>query len=454
MAMPTVQSAGPPAAVVDVPVPAIAAVSGEVRTGSRLAAFRGASWLRLGVCLAFAGPGVMVMLADTDAGSVITAAQSGASFGYRLVLPQLVLIPVLYVVQEITVRLGMVTGKGHGSLIVSNFGQMWGWVSAATLFAACMGALITEFAGVAGAAALAGIPRAASVTAAALFVLVLVLLGGHRRVEYVGIAVGLLELLFIPAALLARPHPAALAVGLARPLLATHGYWTLLAANVGAVIMPWMIFYQQSAVVDKANRGLALRDGLRSARAGTLAGSVATQLIMISIVVATAATIGTGHSGAALHSVGEITVALTPFLGQTGALVLFGMGIIGASLIAALVVALAGAWGVAEVLGWRHSLNDSPAQAIGFYTLSGLALAGGAALVVAAPNLVNLSVSVEVMNACLLPLVLGFLLALERLALPAQLRMRGARLAGTYVLSGLVITLGLYTTVGQLLRIC
>jgi Mn2+/Fe2+ NRAMP family transporter len=93
-------------------------------------------------------------------------------------------------------------------------------------------------------------------TAAALFVLVL--LGADRRVEYVGIAVGLLELLFIPAALLARPHPAALAVGLARPLLATHGYWTLLAANVGAVIMPWMIFYQQ-AHYNTPSAGCSLR---------------------------------------------------------------------------------------------------------------------------------------------------------------------------------------------------
>jgi hypothetical protein len=119
--------------------------------------------------------------------------------------------------------------------------------------------------------------------------------------------------------------------------------------------------------------------------------------------------------------------------------------------VAALVVTLVGAWGISEVLGWRHSLNDSPARAAGFYSLAVAGVLVGGLLVLVAPNLVNLSVDVEVMNACLLPIVLGFLIALERRALPAELRMRGARRSATYALTALVIVFGLVTAVIVLL---
>ncbi|TAN27004.1 MAG: divalent metal cation transporter, partial [Actinomycetota bacterium] len=121
--------------------------------------------------LAVWGPGLVVMLADTDAGSLITAAQSGAKWGYRMVLPQLVLIPILYVVQEMTVRLGIVTGKGHGALIREHFGKGWALLSASTLFLSAIGALLTEFAGVAGVGELFGLPRTLTVPVATAFLI-------------------------------------------------------------------------------------------------------------------------------------------------------------------------------------------------------------------------------------------------------------------------------------------
>lgn len=117
---------------------------------------------------------------------------------------------------------------------------------------------------------------------------------------------------------------------------------------------------------------------------------------------------------------------------------------VGAATVAALVVCLAGAWGISEVLGWRHSLNDRPRQATGFYTVAVAGLCTGAALVLATPNLGRLSVGVEVLNACLLPVVLGFLLALERRTLPSATRMRGARRAVTYTCALAVMAIGLY----------
>lgn len=391
------------------------------------------------------GPGLMVMLADTDAGSVVTAAQSGARYGYKLVLAQLVLIPVLYQVQEITARLGLLTGLGHGALIRRTFGPRWALLSAGTLFAACLGALVTEFAGLAGVGAMVGVPQMWSVILPAAALVLLVLLGRYRRIERIGIAIGALELLFIPAALLAHPSPSALLGGLAHPVDPSGGFLMLLAANVGAVIMPWMVFYQQEATIDRATGEGNILSALRSARWNTALGALATQVVMIAVLVAVAATVGAGRPGASLDSVGAIAAALTPFLGHRNAVVLFGMGMLGAATVAALVVSLAGAWGLAEVLGWRHSLNDSPARARGFYTLAVVAVAAGAGVVLASPNLVALSVDVEVMNATLLPVVLGFLLLLERRAVPADFRMRGLRRVTTYALTGLVIVLGLVT---------
>ena len=196
------------------------------------------------------------------------------------------------------------------------------------------------------------------------------LLGRYRRIEHVGIAVVALELLFLPAALLAHPHVSMVLHDFAHPPHASIAFVTLLGANVGAVIMPWMVFYQQEAVIDKGRHGLNFRSALRAARHDTAFGAVVTQIVMVAVVVASAATLGVTHRGHALNSIGEIANSLTPFLGHRDAVIFFGLGMIGASVVAALVVILAGAWGISEVLGWRHSLNDSPNRAAGFYALA------------------------------------------------------------------------------------
>jgi len=396
------------------------------------------AWLAV---VALCGPGLIVMLADTDAGSVITAAQSGAQWGYRMILPQLILVPVLYVVQEMTVRLGMLTGQGHGALIRESFGRWWALLSASTLFLSSIGALITEFAAVAGVGEMFGISRWVTIPVATTFLIALSLTGSYRRAERIGIAIGLAELAFIPAMLMSRPAPGAVAAGMVSLPLGNSGYLYLLAANVGAVIMPWMIFYQQGAVIDK---GLA-PTSLRGERRATAVGAFATQAIMIAVVVILAATVGRAHPGASLNTVGDISTALRPYLGRVGAEVLFGAGILGASLVAALVASLAGAWGLAEIFGWKHSLNARPSRhSVGFYVVYALTHVAGAILVLASVDLVRLAIDAEVMNAVLLPVVLGFLLALERRALPAEHRMRGFRKYATWGLCLLVMCFGLY----------
>jgi Mn2+/Fe2+ NRAMP family transporter len=302
------------------------------------------------------GPGLVVMLADTDAGSLITASQSGAQWGYRMVLPQVLLIPILYVVQEMTLRLGIITGDGHGALIRKHFGRRWALLSAGTLVLSGIGALITEFAGIAGVGELFGISRWATIPSATVFLLALALTGSYSRVERVGLAIGLAELAFIPAMFLAHPKVHDITHGLTSMPLGNSSFLYLLAANVGAVIMPWMVFYQQSAVIDKK---LSVAT-IRQARADTAFGAFLTQVIMVAVVVSLAATVGTAGSHAPLNTVGQIADALTPFLGSIGGKLLFGLGMLGAALVAAIVASLAGAWGLAEVFGWKHSLNERP----------------------------------------------------------------------------------------------
>ncbi len=387
------------------------------------------------------------MLADTDVGSLVTAAQSGTHFGYRMVLPQVILIPILYFVQEMTIRLGIVTGKGHGALIRERFGRRWALLSAITLFASAVGALLTEFAGVAGVGELFGVPRTLSVPVVAAFLIGVAMTGSYRRAERIGIALGLAELIFIPAMIMAHPNLHAIGHGLIQFPLRNGPYVFLLAANVGAVIMPWMIFYQQGAVIDK---GLSHRH-IRVERRGTAYGSVLTQVIMIVVVITFAATVGLTHPGAVLNTVGQMSSALRPFLGTVGAKVLLGVAVLGAALVAALVASLAGAWGISEVFGWTHTLNERPdRQTAKFYTTYVLAHVLGAMVVLLSVHLISLVIDVEVMNALLLPIVLGFLLALEAKALPDEYRMHGLYRVIATVLCLLVIGFGLYVAPASL----
>jgi Mn2+/Fe2+ NRAMP family transporter len=151
-----------------------------------------------------AGPGLIVAFADTEAGSVTTAATSGAQFGMKLVLLQLLLIVPLFVVQEMTVRLGIVSGKGHAALIRERYGLGWAWISLGTMLLTNFAALVTEFIGIAGAAMVFGLPVLPMVLFAATLLIGIALSGRYKRAEFLALGLCLLELLFIPAALAAQ----------------------------------------------------------------------------------------------------------------------------------------------------------------------------------------------------------------------------------------------------------
>ena len=390
--------------------------------GNSIANTRGGGGNRIARWLAVFGPGLVVMLADTDVGSLVTAGQSGAQWGYRLLLIQVLLMPILYITQELTVRLGIHTGRGHGELICATFGRFWGWVSAAGLAVATAGALLSEFSGVAAVGDLYGVSRYASLPLAAVALIAVVLTGSYRRVERAAIVIGLFEFAFFGVAWYAQPSLGAMASGAVSIPITDTGYLYLCAANIGAVIMPWMVFYQQSAIADKGLRP----EHLAAARADTAVGAIVTQLVMAAVLVACAAVLGGGaDKKVTLDTVGDMAAALTPLLGASGGKLVFSLGVLGAGMVAAIVASLALAWGIGEVAGYRRSLELPPRRAYWFYGVYAVCIAGGAAVIAVAPDLVSLNVGVQVMNALLLPLVLFFLVALAIRALPPGLRLEG-----------------------------
>jgi Mn2+/Fe2+ NRAMP family transporter len=399
--------------------------------------------------LAVLGPGIVVAFADTEAGSITTAATSGAQYGYSLILLQVLLIVPLFVVQEMTVRLGVVTGKGHARLIREHYGLGWTWVSLGTMLVTNVAALVTEFAGIAGAAQIFGVPSQPLVIAAAVLLIVVIFTASYKRAEMFAFALCLVELLFIPAAFAAHPpsHEVVMRGLFGRQPLGDHNYLLLIASNIGAVIMPWMIFYQQSATVDK---GLGLRD-LIFARIDTALGAIATQVIMCAVVITTAATLFVRHIP--ITDAAHAALALEPLVGRFAG-VTFGAALIGASMLGAFVVSLATAWAFGEAFGWRCSLNDGlRAKRFSAFYVACVVLAAGVILI---PNLplVQITIYVEAFNGFVLPIVLGFLLVLinDRRVIGE----RHNRLLGNVITVGLsvvVVALGVWMAVSTIFHV-
>jgi Mn2+/Fe2+ NRAMP family transporter len=403
-------------------------------------------WRKLPFLTVF-GPGLVVMLADTDVGSIITAGQSGVQWGFKLLAVQLILMPVLYVVQELTVRLGVFTGRGHGELIRDSFGPFWGWVSAGGLAIATAGALLTEFSGVAGIGDLYSIPHYVSLPLAAFTLLAIVFTGSYRRVERAAIIIGLFELAFFGVAWAARPDLALMAHQAVQIPVFNAKYEYLVAANIGAVIMPWMVFYQQSAIADKK---LSPSD-FKAARWDTAIGAVITQAVMAAVLIAAAASIAPNAPQATLDTVGQMSQALTPYLGVQFGRAVFSLGVLGAGLVAAIVSSLALAWGLGEVAGYKRSLEYHPFAAKWFYAVYATCVLGGAAIVGIAPNLISLNVDVQVMNAFLLPVVLFFLVRLSIVSLPPASRLQGWYKWVVIVVCGITCVFGVMGGIGGLL---
>jgi Mn2+/Fe2+ NRAMP family transporter len=419
----------------------------RARDQARIAALRSQRgiWQRILLALALVGPGILVMVADNDAGGVMTYAETGATYGLHFYLPFLVLLaPVAYIVQEMTVRLGAVTRRGHAELIWGRYGPFWGAFSLVDLVIANGLTLVTEFIGITVGLGVFGVPP---VWAAVLAVAVVagVLLGlRYYTWERVALIIAAGNLVFVPLVLFAPPHWDAVVRAFGDwsvPGGLTPAFWFVVLANLGTTVAPWMLFFQQSSVVDK---GLTVRD-IRAGQIDTAVG-VGVMLVVALAIVVLGATWIYGTPGAASLTIGQMLETLGTRIGPWGER-LFAAGLVEAGLIAAIAITASTSWAMGEALGWPKSLNLPPRVAWRFY-LPGLLSAVLAAAVVLIPDapLGFLNLTVQVVATIFMPAAMLFLLLLlnDREVMGEHVNRRWQNWAAGLIVAGLVAANGLY----------
>jgi Mn2+/Fe2+ NRAMP family transporter len=375
----------------------VRAVAGTLRSP------RISRWLRA------VGPAWIVMLADVDAPSVVTAGKGGTESGYALLLPLFALVPVLFLVQEMAARLALATGRGHAELVRARYGASWAAVSVAGMAVINFVAYVAEFAGIALGASILGIPGPVAIVGALAIHAAMVLTGGYTVFERLALILSLALFSFVVLAIVGRPDLGHMAADLSPlPSDVPHDYFALVVAIVGASIMPWMLFYQQSASVNKQ----LTREDLAGSRVETLIGAFASQALMAAIVIASAAAMESAAPVAAIPAnVAELPEGMAR-LASGGAAWLIAIGLIGSALLALVVISLSAAWGVGELMGWPHSLNLRPSEARRFYTVYLAEVLPAAAVVLVSADLVRLCVGAMVFNVIVLALPLAFLIRL------------------------------------------
>ena len=373
---------------------------------------------RLLIFFAVLGPGIITMVADNDAGGISTYAVTGSKYGFSLLWIFIILVPMAYYVQEMTVRLGAVTKRGHAEAIFEGFGPFWGWFSLADLCIVNWLTLITEYIGMTAAMSLLGVPPWLTVIAVTLILLGVVVSGRYWTFERLTLVFCLFNLVYVPAAFWGMRTPTApgwgeVFRGLVVPNLPggfSSELMFIILANIGTTIAPWMIFFQQSAVVDK---GLDVHD-IKFGKLETMIGAVATCLVAGFIIIATGATFFYHRPPILIEDARQTAQALVPLLPEGYGPIahkLFAIGLFDAGFLGALCISLASSWAVGEVSGWAHSLNKRVREAPWFYAIYLLMLisAGSVVLIPGAP-LVTITMFVQVVAVTLLPAALVFLI--------------------------------------------
>ena len=357
--------------------------------------------------LAVIGPGVIAANAGNDAGGIATYASAGADYGYNLLWTLIPLVLALGIVQETCARMGAVTGKGLSDLIREQFGVRWTVLVMLALLVANGGVTVSEFAGIAAATELFGVPRYVSVPLAAFAVWWLVVKGSYRRVERVFLLMSLVFLGYIVSAFMARPEWGEVARGLVSPKIDFNaGYLFTVVALIGTTISPYMQVFVQSSVVEKG----VTEEDYSLTRADVWTGTVFAIAVAFFITVATAATLHA--SGVRIESAEQAAEALKPLAGPY-ATALFGVGLFGASMLAAAVLPLSTAYSISEALGFEKGVSRSFREApilLGIFT----SLVAVGAIVAMLPGLplIDALLNMQVINGLLLPVLLVSILRL------------------------------------------
>jgi NRAMP (natural resistance-associated macrophage protein)-like metal ion transporter len=372
------------------------------------------SWkIRILLFLAVVGPGFITANVDNDAGGILTYSSAGAQFGHLLLWTMIPITLALIVVQEMSARMGAVTGKGLSDLIREEFGFRITFLMMIGILITNFGNVVTEFIGIATSLELFGLSRFITVPVCALIVWLIVVKGQYKTVEKVFLAASFFYVTYIVAGVLA--HPAWKDAGIAtiiltRPALhAFHdqAYLFMVIGVVGTTIAPWMQFYLQASVVEK---GVTKR-GYKASRLDVVTGCIFTDIVAWFIIVACAATLYV-HGYRDIKYAADAAQALKPLAGDY-AYILFAVGLFNASLFAASILPLSTAYTVCEGLGFESGVDQKFNEAPVFYWLYTLLIVAGAAVVlIPGLPLVKIAVLSQVVNGVVLPFVLIFMLLL------------------------------------------
>jgi Mn2+/Fe2+ NRAMP family transporter len=355
--------------------------------------------------LAILGPGLIAASAGNDAGGIVTYASAGSQFVYETLFIMVLVTVALVVVQEMSARLGAYTGEGLISLVREQFSLRLGALAVLALVVANLGLVVSEFAGIGAAFEIFGVSRYISVPLAAIALLALVIFGSYRYAERFFLLLSLAFLAYPIAMVLGHPDWGTVASNALWPHFDWSRDFLLLAvALIGTTITPYMQLYQAAAVAD---RGIG-PDEYPAERIDTVGGSIFANLISMSIIIATAAAIG---GSGPLTSASEAAKALQPVAGG-GAEALFAIGLLGASMLAAGVVPLATAYGVAEAVGAERSVSRQFSEAPLFLGLFGGLVVLGAGVALLPGNLIDLLLSMQVLNGLITPVILTFIVVL------------------------------------------
>ncbi len=362
---------------------------------------------KLGIFFAFIGPGIITSMVDNDAGGITTYSLAGAQYGLKLLW---ILIPVtvaLIVIQEMSARMGVVSGKGLSDLIRERFGAKITFYLMIILFLSNMGNTVSEFAGIAASMEIFGVSKYISVPVGAFFVWWLVVKGNYKSVEKAFLLACIFYLSYIISGFLVQPNWPEIGMATFTPTLKFDtGMLTMAIGIIGTTIAPWMQFYLQSSIVDKGLKA----ESYKYARMDVIFGSITVNVVAFFIIMLCAVTLF--QNGLKIDTAKDAALALAPLAGVYCSW-LFAFGLLNASLFAASILPLSTAYTICEAFGWESSLNTKFVEAPQFYGLYSFMIFLGAGIILL-PNvpLISIMYYSQVINGLLLPFILIFMLLL------------------------------------------
>ena len=358
--------------------------------------------------LSILGPGIITASVDNDPGGITTYTVAGSTYGFLLLWTIIPIIIALVLIQEMSARMGIATGKGLADMIREYMGLKTTFYVMLLLIIVNFGNVMSEFAGIAAAGELFGISRYILVPICAVGIWLLVVYGNYKIVERVFLTASLLYLAYVVSGVMSHPPWGEVTMELFKP----HAVWEanylfLIVGLIGTTIAPWMMFYLQSSIVEKGVKPTELK----YSTIDVVSGSIVTGIITFFIIVASAVTLHA--NGVTVHTAEEAAIALGPLAGAY-AVYLFAFGLFNAGVFSAAILPLSTAYSICEGMGWESGVNKGFKDAPHFYTIiTFLIIAGSGMILLPGMPLIRIMIVSQVLNGILLPIILVLMLRLS-----------------------------------------